>query len=261
MPGTATISWISSNFDADAQAFITNFNITNTTEKSALNTLVIAAKANGWWSLCNAIYPMVGSANSTCKGNLKDPRDLDAAFRLSFVNTPTFAATGVTFNGSTQYADTFLLPSTTLSLNSSHISLWSRTSAASTGISGNYDTANSTVFVIYRRYTDNTFYAGVNQNPEESAIANTDGSGFYMASRTGANIVKYYKNATEYSKTTASTLLSGVKTLIGAGYNGATIGQYDNFECSFFTLGSGISSAIAALMYTNIQSFQTALGR
>jgi hypothetical protein len=50
-----------------------------------------------------AIYPLVGGTQSTTKWNLKDPRDLDAAYRLSFYGNPVYAGTGILF--STQFSN------------------------------------------------------------------------------------------------------------------------------------------------------------
>jgi len=46
--------------DADAQAFITAANITNTTQQSAIDTLVKSLKTANIWTKMKAIYPFVG---------------------------------------------------------------------------------------------------------------------------------------------------------------------------------------------------------
>ena len=68
--------------DADAQAFITAAGITDSTQQSAIDTLVKQLKGYGIWSKMKAVYPFVGGTATTHKYNLKDPRDLNAAFRL-----------------------------------------------------------------------------------------------------------------------------------------------------------------------------------
>ena len=81
--GVRTSAIISGN-DTDAQAFITAAGITDTTQQSAINSLVTNLKGYGIWSKMKAIYPMVGGTANAHKFNLKDSRDLDAAFRLGF---------------------------------------------------------------------------------------------------------------------------------------------------------------------------------
>jgi hypothetical protein len=254
MAGSATISWVTCMNDADAELFITATGITDPTVISAINNLVISLKSNNLWAKMNAIYPFVGGTSTTCKYNLKDPRDLDAAFRLTFSGTPSFASTGVTFNGSNS-ADTHLAPSSVLSLNNTHMSLYSRTSTSSGG-SGVYDTANNAVLVIYRRYPDDLFYAGVNQSAEESVVANTNGSGFYVASRTASNSLVFSKNSTVYNSSTVSNSLSAFSLKIGE--NGA---DFDAAEYAFFSIGTSVNSSEATSFYTIVQSFQSALGR
>ena len=67
--------------DTDAQAFITATGITDNTQKNSINQLVLDLKSYGVWSKIKAIYPFVGGTATTHKFNLKDPRDLDAAYR------------------------------------------------------------------------------------------------------------------------------------------------------------------------------------
>src|SRR4051794_10744124 len=78
--------------DTDADAFITATGITNATQQAAIKRLVRDLKGfqngiyytvNVWDSLV-AIYPFVGGTASTHKFNLKDARDLDAAYRLTY---------------------------------------------------------------------------------------------------------------------------------------------------------------------------------
>ena len=95
-----------SGFDPDAQAFITAAAITDSTQQNAINTLVIALKGYSIWTKMKAIYPIVGGVASSHKYNLKDPRDLDAAFRLTFTVGWTHSANGMT--PSVAYANTFL---------------------------------------------------------------------------------------------------------------------------------------------------------
>ena len=46
--------------DADADAFIAAAGITDATQKSAINTLVVGLKADSLWTKMKAIYPFVG---------------------------------------------------------------------------------------------------------------------------------------------------------------------------------------------------------
>ena len=124
--------------DVDATSFITAASITDTTQISALNTLVNDLKTYGLWTKMKALYPFVGGSAASHKFNLKDPRDLNVAFRLTFNGGGTHNATGYQPNGTNGSANTFLSPSANQSLTSAHFSLYSRTSDKSLSIYGNF---------------------------------------------------------------------------------------------------------------------------
>lgn len=96
------------SYDTDAQSFFTAAGITDATQKSAVNTMVVALKAASLWTGIKAIYPYVGGTADTTKYNLKDPRDLNAAYRITWSGGITYDSTGVTFNGTTGGGDTNL---------------------------------------------------------------------------------------------------------------------------------------------------------
>ena len=103
--------------DADAQAFITAASITDNTQNSAINTLVTQLKTYGIWTKLKAVYPFVGGTASAHKFNLKDPRDLDVAYRLTFGGGWTHSSTGAQPNGTNGYANTFFIPNTQTQIN------------------------------------------------------------------------------------------------------------------------------------------------
>ena len=147
--------------DADAQAFITAAAITDATQQSAINTLVVDLKTYGIWTKMKAMYPFVGGTASAHKFNLKDPRDLNAAFRLVFSGGWTHNSNGALPNGTNGYADTFLTPSTSLLQNSSHISYYSRTQSNGTEVEIGSSTgfsAGDTGSLIEIRTSNITYY-------------------------------------------------------------------------------------------------------
>jgi hypothetical protein len=95
--------------DANAQAFLNAAVITNTTQANAINNLVVGLKADGLWANMQALYPFVGGTASTHKWNLKDPRDLDAAYRLQFGGGWVHNTNGATGNGTNTFANTYLV--------------------------------------------------------------------------------------------------------------------------------------------------------
>ena len=190
MPKTAA-----SAFDADAQAFITAAAITDVTQQNAINTLVLALKGYSIWTKFKAIYPIVGGSASSHKYNLKDPRDLDAAFRLTFAVGWTHSANGMTPNGVT-YANTFFKPSTEgLTYNNNHLSYYSKTIAAFDFYDmGSGTVGNTDLLSLWIRRTANTIGYDSGAFPgNRLTVANLDGRGFYN-NTSPSTTAKIFKN-------------------------------------------------------------------
>ena len=148
------------SYDPDAQAFFTASGLTGTTNLNAINQLVLDLKSYGIWTKMKAIYPFVGGTAALHKWNLKDPRDLDAAFRLVFNGGWTHSATGATPNGTNAFANTYLSPSTQLSLTSTHLSYYSRTNVNLTQVE--IGSQSGTAYTMIEARTANTSYFLVN---------------------------------------------------------------------------------------------------
>jgi hypothetical protein len=246
--------------DSDAQAFLTAASITNIVQQKAVNDLVIALKGYSIWNKMKALYPVVGGTAAAHKWNLKDPRDLDAAFRLTFTAGWIHSSTGMTPNGSSDYADTFLTPSISLSQNSTHISVYSRTNVDSSYIVGsNTGAPNYTNSIGLAPKSSNLFYGAVNQGAA-SNTANTDSKGFFLGKRTASTAIILQKNSTQTSVTVSSTGLSTFKISLGALNAGGSF-FYGLNEIAFASIGDGLTDTEAANFYTAVQAFQTTLGR
>lgn len=83
--------------DIDAVNFIQAAAITNQTQRNAINALVVKLKNASLWDGAKAIYPYVGGTEAQHKFNLKDPRDLDAAYRITWTGTLAHSSNGVTY--------------------------------------------------------------------------------------------------------------------------------------------------------------------
>lgn len=265
----ALIKIIADIFDVDAQAFITAANITDGAQQNAINDLVIGLKVDGIWTKLKAIYPFVGGTAFSHKFNLKDPRDLDIAFRLLFNVGLTHSSTGVLPDGINGFANTFLNPSTDLPSNSMSLGYYSRTNG-NTGVDqmdiGTFIISNS-FFWLSAQYNSggfvNRFLA---RNSSASFLANTanaDSKGFYDCSKTsnGTNTFKSHKNgAVQNTHDGAGVNPNSVVYLFAANVGG--VSQFrTNRECAFATIGDGLTDADSANLYTLIQAYQTTLGR
>jgi hypothetical protein len=254
------INYLPSNYDVNAQAFINASGVTDITTIYAVNDLVISMKADGTWSKMKAIYPFVGGTATTHKFNLKDSRDLDAAFRLSFNGGITHSSNGILPNGTNGYADTFLTPSTSLSQNSTHISFYSRTNIANMGSDlGSSNLLYSNGLYITPRYTDNNTYSRINGNNIQ--YTSSGSLGYFIGTRTSSNIARIFQNnILRAIDTLTSTGLNNFTLNVGA-LNGGGTRDFSNRQLSFATIGEGLTDTEASNLYTRVQAFQTTLNR
>ena len=245
--------------DPDAQAFITAAAITDPTQQSAINTLVVDLKGYSIWTKFKAIYPIVGGTASSHAVNLKTP----GTHNLTFATGWTHSSTGMTPNGAT-YADTALNPSSALTLNSTHLSFYSRTNVS----------AVQREIAIYQAGDNPTMALGTSVGAEVSDHYNynqrvsgsiASSTGFYLATRTTSTSHKLYKNNSTLGTNTSANIniLPNGNLFIGAS-NNTTLGvisSYSTKQCAFASIGDGLTDTDAANFYTAVQAYQTTLSR
>jgi len=252
----STLVWQFSSLDPDAQAFITAAGITNPTQQTAINTLVVSLKAYGIWTKMKALYPFVGGTAFSHKFNLKNPADTNAAFRLVFNGGWTHSANGAQPNGTNGFANTFLNDNTSLALNSAHISIYSRTNVDALYcdmgmIDGSFE---STIFSKF----GNVFYPRIHAT--NSGISNTSSSlGHFIANRISSTEIRARQNGVLKQITNASVVKNNSVFYIGAA--NSPFPYYSPRQYAFSSIGDGLTDTEAANLYTAVQTFQTTLGR
>jgi hypothetical protein len=248
--------------DSDAQAFVTAASITDVTQKTAINTLVTDLKTAGIWSKMKALYPFVGGTATSHKCNLKDPRDLDAAFRLVFNGGWTHTSTGAKPNGTTGYANTYFNPTVqSLSTTSQHLSYYSRTNIIENAVElGAISSANVNFLGLYVSSTSGT-RAGLASSARYNNSAVVDTRGLFIASRIDTSNIKVHVNGSvQASQSVPSTGNDNFSMYIGA-YGALTPDLFSTKETAFASIGDGLTDAEAAAFYTAVQKYQTTLGR
>jgi len=252
------------SYDSDALAFIQASSIPETTQKLAINQLVLDLKAYGLWSKMKAIYPMVGGSAFYHKWNLKDPRDLDAAFRLVFSGGWTHSSTGALPNGTNGFANTYLDSANNLSLNSAHFSFYSRTNATTASIRidmGSLKPAPDSYSDLVLSASNQTYFR-FNNSATYDNITSTTTLGFFTGSRTASNVIRTFRNGTQIISGTASpNATSAIDYYIGSSNNNGTAQYFSNRECAFASIGDGLTNTEAANFYTAVQAYNTTLGR
>jgi len=247
------------SYDADAQAFIDATGITDSTQKSAVNQLVLDLKSYGVWTKMKAIYPIVGGSASSHAVNLKTP----GTYNLSFATGMTHSSTGMVSNGTSGYGNTSLSTSV-IGLNTGHLSYYSRTNNASSVVEmGAYkSTVPQSYTDIGAKYGASGAYYRHNFQGAASFVANADSSGFYNGNRTASNVIKLFKNGTSIqSLTTLANSTTTFSIYICAVNNAGTAASYSNRECAFASIGTGLTDTEAANFYTAVQAYQTTLSR
>jgi hypothetical protein len=250
--------------DADAQAFFDRVTTAggslSTTEKNAVNTLVVQMKADGIWTKMKAIYPMVGSSAASCAQNLKS-----SSFTGSFSAGWTFASTGVTPNGSSAYYDSGFNQTNNLIPSNNHISVYSRSNTTSgTPLKADCGVTNGTTYsfsqIIARRNDLFIFENG----SQITSNSNSDSRGFFLGSATSVGS-KSYKNGSVIGTSTSAQIrtMFNANIYFGATNNTAILAArfFSNREYAFASIGDELTDTQASDFYTAVQAFQTTLSR
>jgi energy-coupling factor transporter ATP-binding protein EcfA2 len=264
-------------FDTDAQAFITAAEITDSTQQNAINQLVLDLKSYSLWTKMRAIYPFVGGTATTHKFNLKDPRDLDAAYRLVFNGGITHSNTGALPNGTNGYADTYVNTSVVNFPTTNYISMgyYSRTGGShSTGgnVMGSFGSPSfqATSARILIRYVGNPNSSLSAFNYVDSVLPNaltttdTVGTGMYIGTRSSTASKLFVRGSLAGNTNSGNTAFSlpPYNAFLFA-YNNRDAGalNYTNKECAFAHIGVGLTDSECTNLTTIVNTFQTTLGR
>lgn len=250
-------------YDVDAQAYFTaNTAITSSLDKDAINAYFVGLKADGIYTKMKAMYLPIWSSAAANKWNLKDPRDLDAAFRIVFFGGWTHATTGATPNGTTGYADTFFTPSLHSATDNAHTSFYSRVEKVdSVAVDmGAFRLSPNEFFHTHIRYSGNVYFglllaAGAASYPNATAV------GHFIASRETSALSHGFRNGVSIgSNTNAAAAGVAFKVYIGAGNQAGTVVQYSNKEGALWSIGDGLTPAQATAFYNRVQTLMTHFG-
>jgi hypothetical protein len=242
-------------YDTDALHFLDSASISDTVARNAVNDFIKALKDSSLWSKFIAIYPMVGGSATSAMYNLKDPRNSDAAFRLTFYGSPLFSQTGVLFPTNNEYADTHFSDNL-FTYNNNAISYYSLTQnlvdGYDMGCSDNVAPYNE--FAIYNSGDASNWFGYYKYGwaPPKTV-------GLFIMSST-ANDVKRYENGipTDSKGSAPSAGSTDFNVLIGY-VNGADSGGHR--ECGLATIGQGLSDSDVLTFYNIVQNFEGSLGR
>lgn len=249
-------------FDPDAQAFISYYSITNTTEQNAINQLVEDSKAAGIWSNMVAIYPRVGGTAFTCSGNLVSP----GTFDLTHYGGWTHSATGSLPNGTNAYADTGINTLTHLSSTSFTLGTYLNSDLIFNryhlGVSGG--TANTVISIRNSNTTTKISYVQSSLLPlQKGSLTTTSNQGFWAASkRSDSDRTMICSDGTFVSNTSAAGITNpSLNIYIGAHNVTGTASSFDTMSHALDFVASGLTDTQLTDFRTIVIAFQTALSR
>jgi hypothetical protein len=256
-------------FQTESLDFFSATGINDLNQRIAVDNLVVGLKSNNLWNKMLAIYPVVGGTANTHKFNLKDPRDLDAAYRLAFTGTWVHNSNGATPDGTNNsYANTFFRPRSALTISSGHFSKYNRTNDLTGASVSNRDGcitleggANYWTQINYR--FANAIIGNTNINDARIDWSSTIGtSGFFNISRTATNAFKAFRNGVQLgSNTTTITTLPSHEFYLGAANNNGSAFAANPYEMSFASIGLGLADSEVIIFNNIVQTYQSQLNR
>lgn len=251
--------------DPDVVAFLSATGISDATQISAITTLVASLKTASLWTKLHAFWPIVGGVGAAHRYNLKDPRDLDAAFRLTFMGTWVHDARGATADGGSAYADTHLAPTTVLGSSSGSLGIYV-TVFPSDGGQNMYDLAcdddDTNPVCCISRYHDGNSYTVYGDSAFAAHSAESTALGLTTTNRLSGTTTGYRNGANVVSGTPAVVMPSSTLSLFLGGDNrGGTMAYPTNRSYGTAFVGDGLTGTEQSNLYVAMQSFQTTLGR
>jgi hypothetical protein len=252
-------------YDANAQAFILATGITDNTQKSAINKLVLDFKTAGIWNKMKAIYPFVGGTASSHRFNLKAPTTNTSDFYLTYYGGITHNSNGITMNGTTGGANTFFNPFLNSTNGSLHLSVYTRnrptraiTDADLTPMIS-YTPNGWVVLRVASNTINNLEYFSTSDTSQGIVTAISTSIGYGIGSQTATNSRKYYKNGALLNTNTTNDATAYLNANLSL--NGSSFASYSASNYAFVTLGDGLTDTEASNLYAAVQQFNTTLSR
>ena len=263
------------NYDEATTAFISVVTGLTQSQETAINDLVVGLKNNGTWDKHSAIYPMIGGTAYNHKWNLKDPRDLDAAHRITWGGSVTHDLSGITGNGTDAYGNMHFNKNDFWSSTNVGYSIYSRSDTRDIGtefgVRPNISGAGH--LKIHLRYTigfDNTIsdmFGDTEGTGRFLVNPSIPSAGLFSVNQLGGTSHNVYKNTDsavtntgDYTANFASVPAIDIYILA---HNRETVGatEFTSRNLSFFSAGDALTATEITNDYTVIQAYQTALGR
>ena len=248
--------------DPDAQAFLTAAGITDETQESAVNQLVLDLKSAGIWTKMDVVWPIVGGTATAHKYNLVDPQDTDAAYRMTFNGTFTHNANGAKPTTEGGWGDTHWIPNSEAPFtNGVHWSMNVHTAVSG----GNYNMGIAQLgdWALINAYQSGStdywsagtggYLTNAGDSPADYILGTSNGSDFRALYDDGVQVASNTTGGIGTAQTIPAAVW-GVNKSDGPG-------DFTTDTLNFITIGDYLDSTEVAALNTAIVDFNTTLGR
>ncbi len=242
--------------DGDAAAFIAAASITDDTQETAINNMVLALKGAGLWTKIYAAYPFVGG-NQTAHS-----KDLKGTYNGTFGGGVTHDANGITGDATSAYFNTAFDFAAVSALNSASAYVYCRTQTPTDGRYFLGATGTSSMRVGIGRSGANMFGAGINANDLTTVVAtSTEFRKHFAMNRSAAGAQELYVGSSAGANTVASSSACDRDIMLLARNNGGTADTFSNANLAFAMFGQSLTNAEWVTFRAIVDAFQTALAR
>ena len=246
-------------YDPAAQAFFSaNPGVTDTSQKNAVNRLVLDLKAASLFTptKIQALWPVVGGTADAHRYNLLDP----STFLLAYGAGITHGPGGLRGDG-TGMVTTGYLPNRDMTGDTLHLGLYVRDLAVAQWDMGAVQAGDVVQGLIINRANGLTC-SDIGNDGTYTTGPTATSPGFFVGSRTAANAHALYANGSligTNNGTTPTPVKKAGTEIALCGTTGVT--DFSTKQVALASVGPGLSVSEVAAYAAAVQTFQTALGR
>jgi hypothetical protein len=246
--------------DTDTSGFISRALITDTTQKTALNNLVIGLKSNNLWTKFDAIYPFRGGDGIAHSKNL-----LADQYNIIWSGSPIHDAKGITGNGTDAWGDT-QINWTVVGGRQNNCSLYvyckTQTPTTDRQFMGGVDGVGMRAS-IGKTSSQYVTGSGINANAVHTLVwdQGPDFRRHFVYNRSGPATQEFYMNSVMGTNNLASTGVCNVTLGLLARRTAAGADNLSDVNLGFAAYGTSLTAAEWGAFRAIIDTFQAALGR
>jgi hypothetical protein len=246
------------SYDPNAVAYFTAAGITDTTEKNAVNTFILALKSNNFYTRFDRLW--LRSPTSQAASLI----DFISLTSSTVVNAPSWSNQGFQYNGTTNYINSGYAISTSSQItnNNGCLMVYVRSGTGATlqiltgannSVGSNPTSLRITNLSVTHRYTSST--AGAIATGTAASY-----SGLIAGSRVSNIDNRVFQNGSQIGSTATTAnanFLASVNMFIGANNNNATASNFCNMQECYCSFSTSFTTTEMSTFYGLLQTYQT----